>query len=199
MKEMVIQDHMKTESNNHAVTTGTSYPVEYKLRILLDGFKRQVTIAELCRQENLSRSLYYQWREQFMQGVRRRFSSFRSSKSAERRLARLKIANKLLHQVLDLLKSGDCRMTGVIERVNRIEQAIWILQVLQQKDYPFLDEENLGKIAEADGFLERAAFGTYRERIRAVSILARFRGISGCTIAKFLNISKSSVYRNSQH
>ena len=198
MKEMLSQDHMKTEANSHAVTNGTPYPVEYKLHILLDGFRRRVTIVELCRHENLPRSLYYQWRGQFMQGVRRRFSSSRSSKSAERRLARLKIAHKLLKQVLDLLKDSGCEMSSIIERVNKIEQAVWMLQVLQ-KGYSFSDDNKLDRIAEADSLLERAAFGTHRERIRAFSILARFRGISSRTIAKFLNISKSSVNRYWQH
>ncbi len=115
---------MKTEANSHAVTNGTPYPVEYKLRILLEGFRRRVTIAEFCRHEDLPRSLYYQWRGQFMQGVWRKFSSPRSSKSTERRLARLKIAHKLLKQVLDLLKDGGCEMSSIIERVNRIEQAV---------------------------------------------------------------------------
>ena len=132
MKEMLTQDHMKPEASSYATTNGTLYPVEYKLRVLLEGFRRRGTIAELCRHENLPRSLYYQWRAQFMQGVWRRFSSSRSSKSKERRLAKLKIAHKLLKQVLDLLKDGGCEVSSIIERVNRIEQAVWMLQVLQK-------------------------------------------------------------------
>jgi len=39
--------------------TRKQYSTEEKIRIVLDGLRGEVTIAELCRREGIAESLYY--------------------------------------------------------------------------------------------------------------------------------------------
>ncbi|MBH8608755.1 transposase [Thermoactinomyces sp. CICC 10521] len=40
---------------------------EEKMNIVLAGLKGDVSIAELCRQHNISQTLYYRWKDTFLQ------------------------------------------------------------------------------------------------------------------------------------
>jgi transposase len=40
---------------------------EEKMNIVLAGLKGDVSIAELCRQYNISQTLYYRWKDTFLQ------------------------------------------------------------------------------------------------------------------------------------
>ncbi|MBA4544661.1 transposase [Thermoactinomyces daqus] len=40
---------------------------EEKMNIVLAGLKGDVSIAELCRQHNISQTLYYRWKDTFIQ------------------------------------------------------------------------------------------------------------------------------------
>ena len=41
--------------------TRKQYSAEEKIRIVLDGLRGEVSIAELCRREGIAESLYYSW------------------------------------------------------------------------------------------------------------------------------------------
>jgi len=43
---------------------------EDKIRIILEGMKREVSIAELCRQERIKPAIYYSWLKDFMESRR---------------------------------------------------------------------------------------------------------------------------------
>jgi transposase-like protein len=40
---------------------------EEKMNIVLAGLKGDVSVAELCRRYNISQTLYYRWRDTFLQ------------------------------------------------------------------------------------------------------------------------------------
>ena len=62
--------------------------------------------------------------------------------------------------------------------------------------YSFSDAKNeLGEIKELKILLQNAMSGQLKERNRAMSILARNRGIPFSTISQFLHISRKTVYR----
>jgi len=42
------------------------YSAEEKIRIVLEGLRGDESIAELCRREGLSQSMYYKWSKEFM-------------------------------------------------------------------------------------------------------------------------------------
>jgi len=79
--------------------------------------------------------------------------------------------------------------------LTEIEPTRWMLQVLQNA-YSFSNaKDELGEIKELKTLLENAASGQLKVRNRALSILARNRGIPFSTISQFLHISRKSVYR----
>src|SRR5271168_575060 len=44
---------------------------EEKIRIVLDGFRGEASIAELCRREGIAESLYYAWSKEFLEAGKR--------------------------------------------------------------------------------------------------------------------------------
>ena len=54
--------------------TRRQYSAEEKIRIVLDGLRGEVTIAELCRREGIAESLYYSWSKEFLEAGKRRLS-----------------------------------------------------------------------------------------------------------------------------
>lgn len=54
--------------------TRKQYSAEEKIRIVLDGLRGEVTIAELCRREGIAESLYYSWSKEFPEAGKRRLA-----------------------------------------------------------------------------------------------------------------------------
>ena len=54
--------------------TRKHYSAEDKIRIVLDGLRGEVTIAELYRREGISESLYYSWSKEFLEAGKRRLA-----------------------------------------------------------------------------------------------------------------------------
>jgi len=54
--------------------TRRQYSAEEKIRIVLDGLRGEDSIAELCRREGLSESMYYKWSKEFMEAGKKRLS-----------------------------------------------------------------------------------------------------------------------------
>jgi len=45
-----------------------TWSADEKLAIVLAGLRNQQSIAELCREQKLSQTQYYKWRDQFLSG-----------------------------------------------------------------------------------------------------------------------------------
>jgi transposase len=54
--------------------TSRHFSAEKKIRIVLDGLREEVAIAELCRREGIAESLYYSWSKEFLQAGERRLA-----------------------------------------------------------------------------------------------------------------------------
>jgi transposase len=50
------------------------YTPEEKVRIVLEGFRREVTVNELCRREGIKPGAYYAWTKDFMEAGKERLS-----------------------------------------------------------------------------------------------------------------------------
>ena len=48
------------------------YTSEEKIRIVLEGFRKEIPISELCRRESIHVSQYYKWLKDFMEGGKAR-------------------------------------------------------------------------------------------------------------------------------
>ena len=50
------------------------YTPEEKIRIVLEGFRREVTVNDLCWREGIKPHSYYSWTKEFMEAGRERLS-----------------------------------------------------------------------------------------------------------------------------
>lgn len=54
--------------------TRRQYSAEEKIRIVLDGLRGEMSIAELCRREGLVESMYYKWSKEFLEAGKQRLA-----------------------------------------------------------------------------------------------------------------------------
>lgn len=56
------------------VTARRRYTPEEKVRIVLEGFRREVAVNELCRREGIKPGAYYAWTKDFMEAGKERLT-----------------------------------------------------------------------------------------------------------------------------
>ena len=54
--------------------TRKKYSSEDKIRIVIEGLRGDMTVAELCRKEGISQSLYYKWSKEFLEAGKQRLA-----------------------------------------------------------------------------------------------------------------------------
>ena len=54
--------------------TCKKYNAEDKIRIVIEGLRGEATVAELCRKEGISQSLYYSWSKDFLEAGKSRLA-----------------------------------------------------------------------------------------------------------------------------
>src|SRR5210317_1355969 len=54
--------------------TRKKYSAEDKIRIVVEGLRGESTVAELCRKEGISQSLYYKWSKEFLEAGKARLA-----------------------------------------------------------------------------------------------------------------------------
>ena len=54
--------------------TRRHFSAEDKIRVVLEGLRGDDSIAELCRKEGITQSLYYTWSKEFMEAGKRRLA-----------------------------------------------------------------------------------------------------------------------------
>jgi transposase len=76
--------------------TRRKYNAEEKIRIVVEGLRGETTIAELCRREGISESLYYSWSKEFMEAGKARLSGNTQRQASSREVDQLLIAPRRL-------------------------------------------------------------------------------------------------------
>jgi len=88
--------------------TRRRHSAEEKIRIVLDGLRGEISIAELCRREGIAEGLYYSWSKEFLEAGKRRLAgdTARAATSDEVKSLRREAQNLkevVAEQALDLL------------------------------------------------------------------------------------------------
>jgi transposase len=52
--------------------TRRKFSSEEKIRIVIEGMRGEMSIAELCRKEGIAQNLYYRWSKDFMESGKKR-------------------------------------------------------------------------------------------------------------------------------
>jgi transposase-like protein len=53
------------------------WTAEEKLAIVLEGLKEKRTVADICRDHKISQTLYYRWRDKFLEGGKKALINIR--------------------------------------------------------------------------------------------------------------------------
>jgi transposase len=75
-KEIPMTEKESTEKKMRNIRRQNrkKYSAEEKIRIVLGGLRGDESIAELCRREGLSQSMYYKWSKEFMEAGKQRLA-----------------------------------------------------------------------------------------------------------------------------
>ncbi len=68
-----------------------TWSTDEKLAIVMAGLKQIQSVAELCREHQISQSQYYKWRDQFLEGAKQALMGVRhdATKQFERKVEQL--------------------------------------------------------------------------------------------------------------
>jgi len=80
--------------------TRRKYTAEDKIRIILEGMKREVSTAELCRKEGINPNVYYVWTKDFMEAGKARLQGDNRRQANESEVMELRRENERLKVLL---------------------------------------------------------------------------------------------------
>ena len=69
------------------------YTPEEKIRIVLEGFRREVTVNDLCRREGIKPHSYYSWTKEFMESGKERLTRDSVRDATQHEVGQLKREN----------------------------------------------------------------------------------------------------------
>ena len=77
-----------------------------KLGIVLSGLKQNLSVAKLCREHQISQTLYYKWRDQFLEGGKQALMGAKhdTTKQLERKMEQLELIIGKQTVALEVLK-----------------------------------------------------------------------------------------------
>ena len=80
--------------------TRRHFSAEDKIRIVLEGMKREISIAELCRREGIASTLYYNWAKSFLEAGKSRLSGDTLREAGVSEVKKLKQENDQLKKLV---------------------------------------------------------------------------------------------------
>ncbi len=82
------------------------FPSEEKIRILLEGVRGEVSVAEPCRREGIHPTVYYKWLKDFMEAGKKRLRGDTQREANREEVERLRQENERLKQLVADLSLG---------------------------------------------------------------------------------------------
>ena len=73
---------------------------EDKIRIVLEGFRRELPVSDLCRHEGISTAIYYSWLKDFMEAGKARLKADTLRGATEVEVKRLRKENARLKELV---------------------------------------------------------------------------------------------------
>ena len=80
--------------------TRRRYTPEEKIRIVLEGFRREGTVNELCRREGIKPPAYYAWTKEFMEAGKERLTRDAARDATRSEVRQLQRENSDLKQLV---------------------------------------------------------------------------------------------------
>jgi len=80
--------------------TRRKYTPEEKIRVVLEGFRREVTVNDLCRREGIKPHSYYAWTKEFMEAGKERLTRDTVRGATRQEIHQLKRENDEIKQLV---------------------------------------------------------------------------------------------------
>ena len=94
--------------------TRRKYTPEEKIRIVLEGFRREVTVNDLCRREGIKPHSYYAWTKEFMEAGKERLSRDTVRDATRQEIVELRRENGELKQLVGELSLQVSRLKKTV-------------------------------------------------------------------------------------
>jgi len=95
-----ITDETKDFIRTVRRVTRRRFTPEEKIRIVLEGFRRELTVADLCRREGIRPTVYYAWCKDFMEAGKERLTRDTRRDATRAEVDMLKRDNERLKQIV---------------------------------------------------------------------------------------------------
>ena len=80
--------------------TRRKFSAEEKIRIVLEGLRGELSIAEICRREGISPNLYYNWSKEFLEAGKQRLMGNTTREATSCEVTGLRHENLQLKQLV---------------------------------------------------------------------------------------------------
>jgi len=80
--------------------TRKKYSSEEKIRIVLEGLRGEMSIAELCRKEGIHENVYYKWSKDFLEAGKKRLQGDTAREATSSEVVDLKKENEQLKSLV---------------------------------------------------------------------------------------------------
>ena len=95
-----LTQETKTFIRQVRTKTRREYAPEDKIRIVLEGFRREVTVSDLCRREGIKPGVFYAWTKEFMEAGKERLTRDTVRDATRQEIEHLKRENYDLKQLV---------------------------------------------------------------------------------------------------
>ncbi len=76
------------------------YSAEEKIRIVLEGLRGEVSVAEICRREGINPNIYYRWSKEFLEAGKKRLMGDAVREATAPEVQSMKQENEALKQLV---------------------------------------------------------------------------------------------------
>ena len=101
--------------------TRRRFSAEEKVRVVLEGLRGEMSVAELCRREGIASNLYYRWSKDFLEAGKKRLNGDTVREATSGEVKFLRSENRELKEVVAemMLKNRVLKksLTGLGEEV----------------------------------------------------------------------------------
>ena len=80
--------------------TRRKFTAEEKIKIVLEGFRKELPVSDICRREKISAAIYYKWSKAFLEAAKERFKGDTLRDATRDEVARLKQENSELKELV---------------------------------------------------------------------------------------------------
>jgi transposase len=102
MKECAMTQKREPEKVVREIKRRTrrKFSAEEKIRIVLEGLRGELSIAEICRREGISPNLYYSWSKEFLEAGKQRLMGNTTREATSSEVTGLRHENLHLKQLV---------------------------------------------------------------------------------------------------